>query len=96
MTIEGRCKAEAEDRFICLDGSGHFVAEDMTAQPEGWEELKAAYRTENPTTAQSAKRYWFEHECRNRDGEGLQNGREHFWSKDHINSRLEKLTKKKI
>lgn len=68
MTVESR--AEATDDFVCLDGTGHPVAEDVGGN-NGWKELKAAYRTQRPNKEQREKREWFEKFALNGDARGL-------------------------
>ncbi|KAF2180838.1 hypothetical protein K469DRAFT_672320 [Zopfia rhizophila CBS 207.26] len=84
ITIEGRAKPS--DHIVCIDGSGHGVAEDV--KRDGWAELKEAYRTQNPNREQKEKRRWFERQASNADPRGLGSGREHEWSKDSVNQRL--------
>jgi hypothetical protein len=72
--------------FICTDGSGHGVAEDV--KPPGWAELKEAYRSRNPNKEQREHMKWFETQASNCDPDGLGNGREHSWSKAAVNEAL--------
>jgi len=85
ITVQGR--ADATDKFSCIDGTGHYVAEDVM-QP-GWQDLKDAYKAENPDETQREQIHWFENLASNGDPLGLGNGREHEWDREFINARLE-------
>ena len=74
-TVDIAGRAEASNRFLCLEGEGHSVAEDVGAN-QGWLKLREAYRTADPTTEQREKRTWFESGASNNDPKGLGNGRE--------------------
>ncbi|KAK4245957.1 plasmid p 4b orf-3 family protein [Corynascus novoguineensis] len=87
-TVEGR--AEATDHFVCLSGTGHPVAEDAGGVA-GWNDLKAAYRTERPTAEQRERRAWFETRASNADPAGLAGDRVHAWDKAQVNRNLENL-----
>lgn len=89
LTILGRADATAD--FVCLDGSGHYVAEDSRGV-KGWEDLKAAYRTQSPTKEQRERRQWFEREASNPDPRGLAGDRVNAWDRAEINRRLESET----
>ncbi|KAL3960308.1 hypothetical protein ACCO45_005425 [Purpureocillium lilacinum] len=89
MTILGR--ADATPDFICLDGSGHYVAEDV-GSTQGWEKLKAAYQTQSPTEEQKGRRKWFERDASNADPRGLAGDRVNTWDRDAINRALETET----
>ena len=91
ITLEGR--KEGTGRFMCVDGEGHYVAEDAGSSG-GWNELKKAYRAKRPDQEQREKMYWFEQQASNRDEHGLRNGREMTWAKDMINKRLADLARK--
>ena len=91
ITIVGR--KDATDFFMCTNGDGHYVAEDVGSTP-GWEKLKAAYRADRPTEDQKDKMRWFKQTASNRDGRGLKNGRERSWPKGEINRRLAELAGK--
>ncbi|KAK4096805.1 hypothetical protein N658DRAFT_527479 [Parathielavia hyrcaniae] len=68
ITFEGR--ADPTTYYACLSGTGHPVAEDVGGV-NGWEALKAAYRTAQPDKEQREKREWFEKDARNTDPAGL-------------------------
>ncbi|KAM7206105.1 plasmid p 4b orf-3 family protein [Naviculisporaceae sp. PSN 640] len=85
MTIVGR--APPTDDFICLDGKGHGVAEDVGAWM-GWEELKEAYRAKKPTKEQKDRRRWFENQASNSDPKGLSGDCVEWFDKDAINKAL--------
>lgn len=85
MTVQGRAKATRD--FQVLDGSGHPVAEDAGGVM-GWEELKAAYRTANPTSEQKETREWFEERASNGDPRGLAGDRVNFFDKEAVNKML--------
>lgn len=72
MSLQGRGPPTTD--FKCISAQGHYVAEDV-GSPSGWEKLKAAYRTSNPTQEQKEKREWYESGCSNGEKEGL-TGRE--------------------
>ena len=80
----------ATDFFLCKDGEGHYVAEDVGGT-KGWENLKAAYRASRPDKEQRDKMIWFEQVTSNADPHGLRNGRERSWAKTSINGRLTEL-----
>ncbi|KAM4067326.1 plasmid pRiA4b ORF-3-like protein [Hirsutella rhossiliensis] len=86
FTVLGR--ADSTDDFVCLDGSGHYVAEDSRGV-NGWEDLKAAYRAQNPTKEQRERRQWFESMASNPDPRGLAGDRVNAWDRDQINRDLE-------
>lgn len=88
LTVEGR--ADPTDRFICLSGSGHPVAEDVGGTT-GWEDLKKAYRTEKPTAEQRERCKWFEKFASNADPKSLAGNYVHDWDKDEVNKGLEEL-----
>lgn len=56
----------ATDFFMCTDGNGHGVAEDVSHKG-GWEKLKAAYRAQRPSKGQKDKTKWFEEQASNGD-----------------------------
>ncbi|KAK3311014.1 MM3350-like domain-containing protein, partial [Chaetomium strumarium] len=68
LSVEGR--ADPTDRFVCLSGTGHAVAEDV-GSVDGWRELKDAYCTSHPTKEQRERRQWYERTASNGDPEGL-------------------------
>ena len=78
---------EATANFKCIDGAGHYVAEDV-GSTRGWERLKAAYAAREPDEEQRNKMRWFEEQASNCDERGLGNGSERSWAKDEINRRL--------
>ncbi len=88
IKIVGR--ADASDRFVCLEGAGHGVAEDA-GSTSGWEALKKAYRTTTPTKEQREKRAWFEKQASNRDPRGLANGRDRIWDMVGVNVALARI-----
>ena len=53
LTVEWR--AARTNRFICLSGTDHPIAEDCSGV-KGWEELKETYRTSSPIKDQEEKR----------------------------------------
>ncbi|KAI1325396.1 MM3350-like domain-containing protein [Xylariaceae sp. FL0255] len=85
ITIEGR--TDATEDFICLDGTGHCIAEDAGGV-RGWEEVKAAYCAGNPTHEQLEKRDWFEHIASNADPQGLAGDRVNAFDRDRVNRNL--------
>jgi hypothetical protein len=85
IIIVGR--TDAEDKFVCTDGEGHGAAEDCGSQT-GWEELKKAYRTPNPSKEQQKKMEWFETEASNSDRRGLGDGRDRMWDRIGVNVAL--------
>ena len=91
ITLEGR--KEGTDFFMCVDGEGHHVAEDV-GSCRGWNELKKAYRARRPNEEQRGTMRWFEQQASNRDAQGLRNGRERAWAKGMINRRLAELAGK--
>lgn len=91
IALEGR--SEGTDFFMCVDGEGHYVAEDVGSW-RGWNRLKEAYRAQRPNQAQREKMRWFEQQASNRDARGLKNGRERVWAKGMINRRLAELAGK--
>ncbi|KAK4211173.1 MM3350-like domain-containing protein [Rhypophila decipiens] len=66
--------------YKCVDGTGHYVAEDVGSW-KGWEELKKAYRTTKPTKVQEERKTWFETRAANRDPKGLYGQRVHLFDK---------------
>lgn len=93
ITLEGR--KEGTDFFMCVDGEGHYVAEDA-ASWRGWNKLKSAYRAQRPDKEQMENMRWFERVASNRDPQGLKNGRERVWAKGMINRRLADLAGKAL
>ncbi len=91
ITVVGR--KPATDFFMCTDGEGHGVAEDVGHTP-GWERLKAAYRAQRPNKAQRERMEWFEEQASNRDERGLGAGGERRWAKGQVNRRLGELAGK--
>ncbi|KAE9971120.1 hypothetical protein BLS_002770 [Venturia inaequalis] len=87
ITLKGREKAT--DRFTCLEGTGHGVAEDV--KKDGWEELKEAYRTNRPNQEQKEKRHWYEYQSSNGNPAGLGGGKEFEWDKSAVDGRLAHL-----
>lgn len=85
ITVEGRTKAT--DLIVCIDGSGHDVAEDVESD-RGWEELKEAYHAVTPNRHQLERRRWYETMASNGDPLGLGNGQENEWRKATINQKL--------
>lgn len=80
-------RAAATAKFVCVDGSGHGVAEDAGSS-EGWENLKKAYRTDSPSAEQLSKREWFEKKASNKDPKGLAGSRAEEWDMQSINLML--------
>lgn len=78
ITVVGR--KTATDFYMCTDGDGHGVAEDVGHTP-GWEKLKVAYRAARPNKEQKDKIRWFEEMASNGDPRGLGNGGERRWAK---------------
>ena len=85
ISLEGR--GEGTAFFRCLDGEGHYVAEDVGSW-RGWNKLKMAYRAQRPSGEQREQMRWFEQMASNRDMQGLGNGRDRIWAKGSINRRL--------
>ncbi|KAM4063184.1 plasmid pRiA4b ORF-3-like protein [Hirsutella rhossiliensis] len=85
LTILGR--ADPTPDVICLDGSGHYVAED-SGGARGWEDVKAAYRNQSPTKEQRERRQWFERQASNPDPRGLAGDRVNAWDRANINRDL--------
>lgn len=88
ITVTGR--SPPTDDFSCLSGTGHYVAEDAGAF-RGWEELKAAYQTNNPTREQKEKRRWFERQASNADPKGLAGDRVNFFDLAECNKNLKNM-----
>lgn len=84
-------RADPTPDFICLEGSGHYVAED-SGGARGWEDVKAAYRNQSPTREQRERRQWFEREASNFDPRGLAGDRVNAWDRAKINQSLEAAT----
>ncbi|KAJ6445898.1 major facilitator superfamily transporter [Purpureocillium lavendulum] len=89
MTIVGRADPTVD--FVCLDGSGHAVAEDAGGT-RGWERVKEAYQTQSPTQDQKGRRHWFEQQASNADPRGLAGDRVNAWDRTQINKDLESTT----
>ncbi|KAF2842861.1 hypothetical protein M501DRAFT_918381, partial [Patellaria atrata CBS 101060] len=85
ITLEGR--ADPTSHFLCLDGEGHGVAEDVGGI-RGWEELKEAYRAAVPTEEQREKMHWYETQAINGDKDGLSAGNERRWKRNSVNRQL--------
>ncbi|KAH6842230.1 plasmid pRiA4b ORF-3-like protein-domain-containing protein [Chaetomium sp. MPI-CAGE-AT-0009] len=85
FTVEGR--GEFTDHFVCLSGTGHPVGEDVGGF-EGWNDLKAAYRAQQPTEDQRDRRKWYETRTRNGDPKGLAGDRVHAWDMARVNRDL--------
>lgn len=85
VKIVGR--APATDNFSCTGGEGKGIAEDVGGF-NGWEKLKAAYRTDNPDKDQRGKMKWFETQASNADRDGLGGSRVARWSKAEVNRGL--------
>lgn len=84
MTVVGRVPA-TED-IACIDGTGHAVGEDVNR--EGWAELKAAYRTANPSSEQREKMRWYQDMCNNGDHRGSGGGRDLEFDMEVVNRML--------
>jgi len=87
IAVQGR--ADATNKFSCVDGTGHYVAEDV--KQHGWHDLKEAYKAEDPDEDQYELMDWFENRASNPDPLGLGNGREHEWDKDFVNVALDTI-----
>jgi len=85
VTLMGR--EEAGESFVCLEGGGHGVAEDVGSR-DGWKKLKAAYRADRPNAEQKDKMRWFESKASNRDPQGLKGERVNVWDKEKVNGLL--------
>jgi hypothetical protein len=85
LSIEGR--ADPTNVFVCLDGSGHGVAEDAGGV-NGWANLKAAYEASHPSREQQDRREWFERSASNCDLRGLAGDRVNAWDRHQINKEL--------
>ncbi|KAI2783463.1 plasmid pRiA4b ORF-3-like protein-domain-containing protein [Daldinia loculata] len=85
MTVLGRADATAD--FVCIDGAGHYVAEDVGGT-NGWQNLKEAYRTAQPSAEQRDRRRWFETQCSNADAAGLAGDRVNAWDRQGLNEKL--------
>ncbi|KAI1807292.1 MM3350-like domain-containing protein [Daldinia bambusicola] len=70
--------------FVCVDGTGHHVAEDVGG-PIGWATLKAAYRAERPDAGERQERRWFERTCSNGSVLGLEGRMVDEWPRWRIN-----------
>jgi len=88
ITIKGRTKPTTH--FECVDGSGHAAAEDVGSKT-GWEALKEAYRTNEPSEKQKERREWYQSECANGDWQGLGGDRLNIWNQEDINKFLATL-----
>ncbi|KAK4442279.1 plasmid p 4b orf-3 family protein [Podospora aff. communis PSN243] len=91
MTVTGR--ADVTEDFVCLDGTGHYVAEDVGSW-RGWEELKKAYRARNRTKEQKEKINWFEKMASNRDPQGLAGDRVNDFDREKLNHDLAHMWEK--
>jgi hypothetical protein len=80
----------ATDVFVCTDGEGHGVAEDVGGV-FGWQALKAAYRARNPDQEQREKMEFFERQASNRDTRGLRDGRDRIWDRHGVNFKLSRI-----
>ncbi|KAK0708496.1 hypothetical protein B0H67DRAFT_496144 [Lasiosphaeris hirsuta] len=76
LTVKGR--APVTENFVCLSGTGHYVAEDV-GSIHAWEELKEAYLAPQPNKKQLKKREWFENQASNADPQGLAGDRVNFF-----------------
>lgn len=85
FTVEGRAKVT--EHFVRLSGTGHAVGENVGSY-QGWNELKAAYRTQQPTEDQRDRRQWYETRTRNGDPQGLAGERVNVWDIDQVNRDL--------
>ncbi|KAK4038403.1 plasmid p 4b orf-3 family protein [Parachaetomium inaequale] len=85
LTVEGH--GDFTDHFVCLSWTGHPVAKDVGGV-QGWKDLKAAYRTAQPTTEQRERREWFEKRARNADPRGLADDRVNAWDMAQVNRNL--------
>jgi hypothetical protein len=85
--IEVVGKAPATNKFVCMEGVGHGVLEDV-GSVKGWLKLRQAYQATSPTQEQRGKMRWAESRASNADPRGLGDGRDRFWDKDAINLRL--------
>ncbi|KAK4208180.1 plasmid pRiA4b ORF-3-like protein-domain-containing protein, partial [Rhypophila decipiens] len=85
-------RAPATDRFVCVSGTGHGVAEDVGASP-GWEDLKDIYRipTDQLTPDERERRRWFEEMASNGDPSGLGGDRVNFFDLDRCNQDLRRV-----
>ncbi|KAL2047046.1 hypothetical protein N7G274_001064 [Stereocaulon virgatum] len=88
ITFLGRVPSTG--KFLCVDGEGHGAAEDAGG-PFGWEELKEAYKTENPSQGQKEKMWWYEGFCTNGYNTGLGADRAWRWSQERVNEQLARL-----
>jgi Plasmid pRiA4b ORF-3-like protein len=88
ITIVGR--ESATDVFVCTDGEGHGVAEDV-GSVDRWQALKEAYRSRDPTEEQKEKMEWFERLASNHDTRGLRDGRDRIWDRDGVNFKLRRM-----
>ncbi|KAH7009055.1 hypothetical protein B0J12DRAFT_587390, partial [Macrophomina phaseolina] len=73
--------------FSCVGGEGTGIAEDAGGA-QGWEELKGAYRADNPNEEQKEKMHWYETHASNANRDGLRGGRADRWSKAQVNRLL--------
>ncbi|KUJ09650.1 uncharacterized protein LY89DRAFT_740729 [Mollisia scopiformis] len=85
IEIVGRVLATT--KFVCTEGEGHGVLEDI-GNIRGWLNLKEAFKVIHPTKDQKEKMKWAKSGASNADPEGLGNGRDRFWDKDDINEML--------
>lgn len=88
FSIVGSAPSTAKIR--CIDGGGHYIAEDA-GHVQGWKEVLEAYRATRPNKEQLEKRKWFERRASNADPAGLANGGEKRWDMDGINMKLSVL-----
>ncbi|KAF2180688.1 hypothetical protein K469DRAFT_591226, partial [Zopfia rhizophila CBS 207.26] len=55
-------RAKASPKLECLDGAGHPVGKNV--QPDGWEELKKAYRTSETENRRTEEQiHWYGAPC---------------------------------
>ncbi|KAH6646857.1 hypothetical protein BKA67DRAFT_524745, partial [Truncatella angustata] len=87
--IEVIGRQPSTEHFVCKEGSGHGVAEDVGSD-RGWTQLIKAYRAASPSQEQRYKMQWYEKKCPNGDPTGLKD-REGEWDIEKVNKRLEKI-----
>lgn len=88
--IEVLGTAPVAGKIRCIDGEGHYVAEDAGCF-KGWNKVLEAYRTASPDKEQKQNRLWFEKQASNRDPAGLSGDKAKRWDKDAINMKLSVL-----
>ncbi|KAM7203361.1 putative plasmid p 4b orf-3 family protein [Rhypophila sp. PSN 637] len=85
-------RAPPTNKFVCVSGTGHEVAEDVGGSV-GWQDLKNIYRipTDQLTQDQRERRRWFERTASNGDPRGLGGDRVNFFDLTRCNIQLRRV-----